>query len=41
MVTDIDLNDPIADGIVLVRSGRVPSRAGEMLLSPDSLATST
>jgi putative ABC transport system permease protein len=34
MVTDIDLNDPIAHGIVLLRSGRFPSRAGEMLLSP-------
>jgi putative ABC transport system permease protein len=34
MVADLDLNDPIAHGIVLLRSGRFPSRAGEALLSP-------
>jgi putative ABC transport system permease protein len=33
-VTDLDLNDPIAHGIVLLRSGRYPTRAGETLLSP-------
>jgi putative ABC transport system permease protein len=32
--TDLDLNDPIAHGIVLLRSGRYPTRAGEALLSP-------
>jgi putative ABC transport system permease protein len=33
-VTDLDLNDPIARGTVLLRSGRFPTRAGEALLSP-------
>lgn len=33
-VTDLDLNDPIARGIVLLRSGRYPTQAGEALLSP-------
>jgi len=32
--TDLDLNDPIAKGIVLLRSGRFPTHAGEALLSP-------
>src|SRR5262245_11820131 len=32
--TDLDLNDPIARGIVLLRSGRYPTHAGEALLSP-------
>jgi putative ABC transport system permease protein len=32
--TDLDLNDPIAHGIVLLRSGRYPTHAGEALLSP-------
>ncbi len=34
LVSDLDLNDPIAHGIVSLRSGRFPSRAGEALLSP-------
>ena len=33
-VSDLDLNDPIANGVVLLRSGRYPARAGEALLSP-------
>jgi putative ABC transport system permease protein len=33
-VTDVDLDDPITRGAVLLRAGRFPSRAGEMLLSP-------
>lgn len=32
--TDLDLNDPIARGAVLLRSGRFPSVAGEALISP-------
>jgi putative ABC transport system permease protein len=32
--TDLDLNDPIAKGIVLLRSGRFPTGPGETLLSP-------
>jgi putative ABC transport system permease protein len=34
VVTDLDLNDPIAHGIVLLRSGHFPTRPGEVLLSP-------
>lgn len=33
-VTDLDLTDPVSHGIVLLRSGRFPQRAGEALLSP-------
>src|SRR5258708_7602050 len=33
-ITDLDLTDPIAKGIVSLRAGRFPSRAGEALLSP-------
>ncbi len=33
-VSDLDFDDPIAQGAVLLRSGRFPSRAGEALLSP-------
>jgi putative ABC transport system permease protein len=33
-VTDLDLKDPIAHGIALLRSGRFPTRAGEAMLSP-------
>ncbi len=33
-VTDLALDDPIAHGIVLLRSGRFPTKPGEALLSP-------
>jgi len=32
--TDLDLNDAIANGIVLLRSGRYPTSPGEALVSP-------
>jgi putative ABC transport system permease protein len=33
-VTDFDLNNPIAKGVVLLREGRFPHSAGEALVSP-------
>jgi putative ABC transport system permease protein len=33
-VTDLDFNDPMTKGIVELRSGRFPQRAGEALVSP-------
>ncbi|HEY1739034.1 MAG TPA: FtsX-like permease family protein, partial [Acidimicrobiia bacterium] len=37
-VTDVALDNPITHGVVLVRSGRAPTHAGEALISP-SLAS--
>ncbi len=33
-VTDVDLEDPVVRGAVLLRAGRFPARAGEALVSP-------
>src|SRR5207302_10029884 len=32
MITDLDLNDPVTNGSVLLRAGRFPRQAGEALL---------